>query len=164
MAGGSPWWRKLGLAVILCVAAGASRGEAVRLAIAGYDPVAYFTDAEPVAGKSDIEMVWHNARWRFASTQHRDMFAGDPEHYAPQYDGYCAMGAARGAEAHKDVVDPLAWAIVGGKLYLTHSPKALAKWRQDPAANISRADRDWPRVQKQTTVYDGYPNPAKAGR
>lgn len=45
-------------------------------------------------------------RWRFASGEHRDLFVKDPARYAPQYDGYCALGAADGAGAHKDSVDP----------------------------------------------------------
>jgi hypothetical protein len=34
------------------------------------------------------------------------MFAKDPDRYAPQYDGYCAMGAAIDAAAHKDTSIP----------------------------------------------------------
>jgi hypothetical protein len=154
-------WFSLALTVFLSFAVGSSRGDEARLAIGGYDAVAYFTDARPVPGRGEIEYVWHNARWRFASAAHREMFVHDPERYAPQYDGYCAMGAARGQEAHKDTVDPQAWAIVDGKLYLTHGPEALAKWRQNPAENIKNADRDWPNVKNQPVVYDGYPNVKK---
>jgi hypothetical protein len=40
-------------------------------------------------------------------------------------------------------VDPEAWAIVDGKLYLTYDKAGLAEWRQNQAANIARADRVW---------------------
>src|SRR5262249_914602 len=83
----------------------AAWGDEPRLSISGYDPVAYFTDERPVQGKAEFEYVWHRLRWRFASAEHRDLFAKDPQRYAPQYDGYCAMGAADAA-AHKDTVDP----------------------------------------------------------
>ena len=45
------------LASPLCcvLAAGPSRGEEARLAISGYDPVAYFTDGKPVPGQSEFE-------------------------------------------------------------------------------------------------------------
>ena len=50
----------------------------------------------PTAGRfrasADFEYLWHSSRWRFASSEHRDLFSKDPQHYAPQYDGYCAMG------------------------------------------------------------------------
>jgi enamine deaminase RidA (YjgF/YER057c/UK114 family) len=124
--------------------------EEARLSISGYDPVAYFTDGKPVPGVSDFEYVWHDARWRFASAAHRGLFVANPERYAPQYDGYCAMGASldKGA-AHKDTVDPNAWAIVDGKLYLTHTPRSLARWQQNAAENIKRADDQWSNVEHQ---------------
>lgn len=148
----------LAVAVFLPLSGRSSRAAEPQLVISGYDAVAYFTDGKPTPGTSAYEYVWHDARWRFASAAHRDLFAKDPEHYAPQYDGYCAMGAARGGKAHKDTVDPHAWAIVDGKLYLTHSPEALAKWQQNPHENIAHADRDWPSVKKQPMIYDGYPH------
>jgi enamine deaminase RidA (YjgF/YER057c/UK114 family) len=120
----------------------------MRLSISGYDPVAYFADGKPVPGVSEFEYVWHDARWRFASAAHRDLFIKDPERYAPQYDGYCAMGVAW-KEPHKDTIDPNAWAIVDGKLYLTHTTRSLDAWRQNAADNIKRADVNWSTVEDQ---------------
>src|ERR1700722_4823990 len=93
--------------------ASTARADEPRLSISGYDPVAYFTDGKPVPGKADLEYLWHSSRRRLAPSEHRDLFSKDPEPYAPQSDGYCAMGAAEiDAAAHKDPVDPEAWAIV----------------------------------------------------
>ena len=114
-----------------------------KVSISGYDPVAYFTDGKPVPGKTEFEYLWHKLRWRFANGEHRDLFAKDPDRYAPQYDGYCAMGAAAGQAAHKDTVDPEAWAIVDGKLYLTHRHQAMDDWRQNPTEYIKQADENW---------------------
>jgi enamine deaminase RidA (YjgF/YER057c/UK114 family) len=127
----------------------AAWGEEARLSISGYDPVAYFTDAKPVPGSSEFEYVWHDAQWRFASAAHRDLFVANPERYAPQYDGYCAMGASLEKGAHKDTVDPNAWAIVDGKLYLTHTTRSLARWQANAADNIKRADDNWSTVEHQ---------------
>src|SRR5690348_11004193 len=69
-----------------------ARGDEPRLSISGYDPVAYFTDGKAVPGKSEFEYLWHRLRWRFASSEHRELFVKDPDRYAPQYDGYCALG------------------------------------------------------------------------
>jgi enamine deaminase RidA (YjgF/YER057c/UK114 family)/YHS domain-containing protein len=123
-----------------------ARGDEPKLSISGYDPVAYFTDGKPVQGKSDFEYLWHKSRWRFASSEHRDLFSKDPQHYAPQYDGYCAMGVTNDAAAHKDTVDPEAWAIVDGKLYLVHNSYWLAQWREQAKEYIKRADADWQTV------------------
>jgi len=126
----------------------AAWGDETRLSISGYDPVAYFTDGKPVLGSSEFEYVWHDARWRFASAAHRDLFVKDPEQYAPQYDGYCAMGVAW-QQPHKDTVDPNAWAIVEGKLYLTHTSRSLAAWQEKAAENIKRGDQNWSTVEHQ---------------
>jgi enamine deaminase RidA (YjgF/YER057c/UK114 family) len=123
------------------------RGEEARMSISGYDPVAYFTDGKPVQGKSDLEYLWHRLRWRFASVSHRDLFVKDPDRYTPQYDGYCALGVSNDAAAHKDTVDPQAWAIVDGKLYLTHNQYWLQVWRQNAAEHIKQADQGWQAVK-----------------
>lgn len=139
------------LAVCWCFAALAAGAAESRLAISGYDPVAYFTDGKPTPGNSDYEYIWHNSRWRFASAEHRHLFAGDPERYAPQYDGYCAMGVTgvEVAAPHKDTVDPEAWTIVEGKLYLTHTKRSLELWREHAAENIKRAGEHWEFVKGQ---------------
>ena len=120
-----------------------ARSDEPRLSISGYDPVAYFTVGRPLQGKAEFEYVWRRSRWRFASGEHRDLFIRDPHRYAPQYDGYCAMGAADQAAAHKDTVDPEAWAIVDGKLYLVRTRYWLERWRERAGEYIRQADADW---------------------
>jgi len=124
-----------------------ARGDEPRLSINGYDPVAYFTDGKPVQGKPEFEYSWHRLRWRFASGEHRDLFTRDAKHYAPQYDGYCALGTSADGAAHKDTVDPEAWAIVDGKLYLTHNRYLLEVWRENAKEHIHQADQDWEAVK-----------------
>ncbi len=58
------------------------------VAIKGYDAVAYFTEGRAIKGKKQFEFKWQDARWRFATTANRDMFAENPEAYAPQYGGF----------------------------------------------------------------------------
>ena len=50
------------------------------------------------------------------------------------------------AAAHKDTVDPEAWAIVDGKLYLVHSSYWLEQWREKAKEYIKQADKDWQAV------------------
>jgi enamine deaminase RidA (YjgF/YER057c/UK114 family) len=120
-----------------------ARSEEPKLSISGYDPVAYFTDGKPVQGKAEIEYLWHKLRWRFANSEHREMFTKDPDHYAPQYDGYCAMGVSNDDAAHKDTVDPEAWAIVDDKLYLVHNQYWLGVWGEHSEEYIKRANASW---------------------
>jgi enamine deaminase RidA (YjgF/YER057c/UK114 family) len=133
-----------------------ARADEPSLSIGGYDPVAYFTDGRPIRGNAEFEYVWRKMRWRFSSTEHRDLFIKDPQRYAPQYDGYCAMGASIEGVAHKDTVDPEAWAIVDGKLYLVHSNYWLGQWRTKAREYIKQADSDW-------AIVANLPNPVTVG-
>jgi len=58
------------------------------VAIKGYDTVAYHTEGRAVKGKSKFSHKWNDAKWYFSSAANKDLFAADPERYAPQYGGY----------------------------------------------------------------------------
>ena len=72
------------------------------VAIKGYDPVAYFTDRRPIKGMPEFKYVWKSAQWRFAGSDHLEMFKKDPEKYAPRYGGYCAYAVSQGRTADID--------------------------------------------------------------
>jgi YHS domain-containing protein len=112
-------------------------------AVGGYDPVAYFTDGQPVAGKRDITFSWKGVTWRFASEKNRDLFKAKPEAYAPQYGGYCAWAVSQGYTAKGD---PNHWKIVDGKLYLNYDGRVQKTWEKDVPGNIAAGDRNWPKV------------------
>ncbi|MBE0533235.1 MAG: YHS domain-containing protein [Rhodospirillales bacterium] len=113
-------------------------------AIRGYDPVAYFTDGKPVPGKAEFSHEWMGVTWRFASAEHRDAFAAEPEKFAPQYGGFCAWAVSEGYTAE---IDPAAWRIEGDKLYLNYSQSVQSRWAQDIPGNIGKADKNWPDIK-----------------
>lgn len=111
------------------------------VAIQGYDTVAYFTDGKAVPGSNEFEYYWDDAIWRFASAEHRDLFAADPDKYMPQYGGYCAGGMAMGVSVP---ANPTNWTIVDGKLYMMSGGAVdLADFQQHAGENITSADRHW---------------------
>jgi YHS domain-containing protein len=112
-------------------------------AIRGYDPVAYHRELRPVEGTSQFTHEWKGATWRFSSAANRDLFKANPEKYAPQYGGYCAFGVANGYAVS---IDPEAWAVVEGKLYLNYSKSVQADWKKDVPGFIRKADANWPKV------------------
>lgn len=111
-----------------------------RLAIKGYDPVAYFVDAKAVEGSATYKTEYQGAIYHFASAKNLDMFKDSPAKYAPQYGGYCAFGVT---QDKKYDVDPQAWAIVDGKLYLNLNARAQRVWDKDRNGNINIADANW---------------------
>jgi YHS domain-containing protein len=109
-------------------------------AIDGYDPVSYFTDGAAQRGSPDITAEWNGATWRFTSVGNRDAFKDDPEKYAPQYGGFCALGMAHGGDVP---TNPEAWTIWEGKLYLNMIKEVSVTWRYNPDKLIERADVKW---------------------
>lgn len=117
------------------------------LAIRGTDPVAYFAEGAAISGRPEFAYSWRNATWQFASAENRDLFAANPEQYAPQYGGFCAWAVSEGYTAS---IDPEAWRIVDGRLYLNYSQGVQRQWEQDIPGNISRADENWPGVLSES--------------
>ena len=142
---------KLAFAAILAaglIAGPAFAGGAVNktlfgTALDGYDSVAYHTLDRPVEGSRQFSYEWRGATWRFVSAKHRDLFAADPVRYAPAYGGYCAYGMVQGAKID---IDPSAWRIVNGKLYLNANKAVQRTWLQNISGYITRADEHWQRL------------------
>ena len=106
-----------------------------KVAIKGYDPVAYFTEGKPVKGDPAISHEWDEARYLFANSRNRATFAAAPDKYAPQFAGLCATGLAFGQKVE---ADPQAWKIVDGRLYLFSSIPAKEVADKDPGV-LARA-------------------------
>ena len=86
-----------------------------RLALKGYDPVAYFTEKRPMVGSPQYQYEWDGALYRFASAKHLDLFKGNPDRYLPQYNNWCAASVAKGQKVYGN---PEWWLVVDGRLYL----------------------------------------------
>ena len=110
-------------------------------AIRGYDPVAYHLDGKAVRGREDIVHDWQGAEWHFASERNRELFAADPDAYAPRYGGFCAFGTSRGYQVS---TQPEAFSIVDGVLYLNYSLAVQETWNKDQPGYIGKADEHWP--------------------
>jgi YHS domain-containing protein len=121
------------------------------LAIDGYDPVAYFTEQKPVKGSSEFRTDHHGSIFQFMSAAHREAFVADPSKYVPQYGGYCAYGMAKG---YKATIDPAAFTVIHGQLYLNYSETIRSRWVTDIQGYIQKADTNWPEVQQSTRVQE----------
>jgi YHS domain-containing protein len=144
MGNGSVRAGMLAIVTMLAFATMPSRGAEPSLSIGGYDPVAYFTEGRATVGDPAYEYVWDDARYRFASPAHRELFKTRPERYAPQFPGYCAMSLADGAKVEPN---PENWLISGGKLYLFGKSIGPQKFSVNFDENVARANENWRRVQ-----------------
>ena len=99
------FYRFVSVAVVLLVAMGLTLGAAQvsgqtkplvnadtnGVGLHGFDAVAYFTDGKAVKGDPQYHSKYDGATYYFRSGDNKAAFDKEPERYAPQYGGYCAM-------------------------------------------------------------------------
>ena len=121
------------------------------VAIMGYDTVAYFTDGKAVKGSEKLSYEWLGTPWHFSSKEHQEMFMSEPVKYAPQYGGYCA-GEVAGSGSVTVNVDPEAFKIIDGKLYLIYDPGNAAAFADNAKELVPKATANWPIVKAKLEV------------
>lgn len=110
------------------------------LALSGFDPVAYFTNAKPLMGRGDLELSFAGATWRFRNEGNRAAFAENPEVYLPMFGGYDPVAVTRGRATPGH---PQIWLISGERLYLFYNPEAREAFSADPETMAAEAARKW---------------------
>lgn len=115
------------------------------IALYGYDPVSYFVDGKPKAGRAEFEYGWGGAIWRFATAANREAFVAEPQVYAPLFDGYDAAAVAQGRIVESN---PQAFAILSGRLYFFHSDVSRLAFLSD-AALRRKSEQAWPDAVRQ---------------
>lgn len=119
------------------------------VAIAGYDPVAYFPEGGSSAKKGDMAVTttYKGATYRFVSTENRDRFLADPAKYEPAHGGWCSWAMKEGDKVD---VDPASFIVKEGRLFLFYKGwlgDTRAKWlKEDHAAEAKLADSEWKKV------------------
>jgi YHS domain-containing protein len=115
-----------------------------RVALKGYDPVSYFTEGHPEQGSADYQAAYDDATYWFKNAEHRALFVADPDHYAPQFRGYCTVTLSHGS---KYEADPQAWVIADGKLYVFGSKQAIPIFKAQTAGIVEKATDNWVKLR-----------------
>lgn len=118
--------------------------QAENLAVKGYDVVAYFTLSTPTEGQSQFQTDYQGKTYQFANQAHLALFQAEPAKYVPEYGGYCAFAMSKGQKAP---IDPTAWRIVDGKLYLNYNQRVQEMWVADIPGHIQAADGHWQKLK-----------------
>jgi len=118
-----------------------------KVAIQGYDPVAYFKQAKAIKGKKEFAAAFEGVNYYFSSKGNREAFLKTPSAYEPQYGGWCAF--AMGDSGEKVEVNPETFKIIEGKLYLFYNAyftNTLKSWNKDQSNLKTKADRNWKKI------------------
>ena len=119
---------------------------ASKIAVSGYDPVAFFAESKAVNGSPFISADYQSATYFFATEEHKKLFAENPTKYTPQFGGYCAYGVSLGKLFPVDINT---WQVRDGKLYLNLNAGVLKKFNADLIGNVAKADQYWPELVKK---------------
>lgn len=115
-----------------------------KVAVAGYDVVAYFTEGKPKKGKAEFAVYVQGVTYYFSSNSNKELFKKNPAQYEPQYGGWCAY--AMGNDGSKVEVDPETFKILNAKLYLFYNKyftNTLKSWNKDEGRLMKSADANW---------------------
>ncbi len=152
------------LAMSVSAWAGPQFIDSSKFAVSGYDTVSYFDlaqsavgspQASPLPGKASISAEYNGAKFAFATEENRKRFLADPRKFAPQYDGHCAFGVAKGGKVPGN---PKLWRIVDGKLYLNIKDTVVVQWEENIPGNIKTAQKNWKKLEKKSASTAPIPN------
>jgi peroxiredoxin/YHS domain-containing protein len=135
-------------------------GSKDRLAIAGYDPVAYFPEGggKPKEGSASITLDHNGAVYRFASAESKAKFEENPAKYEPAYGGWCAWAMLDGEKVE---VDPDSFIVKDGRLFLFYDgffADTRAKWsKNNHVQQAAKADVKWRSISGEMARHGGMP-------
>ncbi len=115
-----------------------------KVALQGYDPVAYFKQNKPTKGKKELSASYEGVIYYFSTQANKDAFSKNPASFEPQYGGWCAF--AMGDYNEKVEVNPETFKILDGKLYLFYNAyfnNTLKSWNKNEAVLKKKADANW---------------------
>lgn len=133
-------------------------------AVSGYDVVSYFdlpqsvigqAQQSPLTGSASITAEYNGAVFAFATEENRSRFLADPAAFAPQYDGHCAYGVAKGGKVPGN---PTLWRIVDDKLYLNITQNVVGFWEEDIPGNLQKSEANWVGIEGAAASSSRIPN------
>ncbi|OXB22792.1 YHS domain protein [Flavobacterium tructae] len=120
-----------------------------KVAIQGYDPVAYFSPGKAIKGKNELSVSYQGVIYKFSSNENKQEFLKNPSKYEPQYGGWCAY--ALGSSGEKVEINPETFKIIDGKLYLFYNAyfnNTLKSWNKNQTNLKTQADENWKKINR----------------
>ena len=117
-----------------------------KVALKGYDPVAYLRKNQALKGRKEISAQHRGVTYWFASEENRKVFLESPEKYLPTYGGWCATAMAKGEKVE---IDPANFKVTQGRLFLFYKGlwgNARKDWDKEEAGLTAKADANWKRI------------------
>ncbi len=117
-----------------------------KIALQGYDPVAFHTAGKAVKGNPAILAENSGYKFAFSSEENRTAFEKQPEKYMPAFGGYCAFGVSIGVLFPVEIDT---WEIVDGRLVLQYTNEIKQMFEENKAENLRKANENWARMEPE---------------
>lgn len=117
-----------------------------KIALQGYDPVAFHTVNMAVKGSPSILSEYCGYKFAFASEENKAAFEEQSEEYLPAYGGYCAFGISIGVLFPVEIDT---WEIIDGRLVLQYTTAVKQMFKEDRAENLRKADENWAKMEPE---------------
>ncbi len=117
-----------------------------KLALQGFDPVAYMAQGKAVKGSKENSAAHAGVTYWFSSAQNKALFVASPMKYLPTYGGWCATAMAKGEKVE---IDPQNFKVTNGRLFLFYKGlwgNARKDWDKDEPAQTTKADSSWKKI------------------
>lgn len=118
-----------------------------KLAIQGYDPVAYIEQKKAVKGKKEFAVNVNGAIYYTSSAKNKELLVKNASKYEPAYGGWCAF--AMGDYGEKVEINPTTFKVIDGKTYLFYNKfftNTLSSWNKNEATLKKNADQNWKKL------------------
>lgn len=115
-----------------------------KIALQGYDPVAFHTIGKAVKGNPAISAEYRGYKYLFSSEANKAVFEERTEKYLPAYGGYCAYGVSLGVLFPVEVDT---WEVIDGRLVLQYSLEIKHKFEEEKAENTRKANDNWLKME-----------------
>ncbi|APG24528.1 YHS domain-containing (seleno)protein [Syntrophotalea acetylenica] len=117
-----------------------------KIALQGYDPVAFHTAGKAVKGNPAILAENSGYKFAFSSEENRTAFEKQPEKYMPAFGGYCAFGVSIGVLFPVEIDT---WEIIDGRLVLQYTNEVKQMFEENKAENLRKANENWARMEPE---------------
>lgn len=123
-----------------------------KLAISGYDPVAYFPEGGGKAkkGSKRFEHTHKGVTYRFTSQANLELFKKAPDRYEPAHGAWCSWAMASGGKTEPN---PKNFIVKNDRLFLFYDglfANTRTDWlKGDHDELAEKADREWKKMSRE---------------
>ena len=115
-----------------------------KIALQGYDPVAFHTVGQAVKGNPAILAEYDGYKFTFCSAENQAAFEKQAPKYLPAFGGYCAFGVSIGVLFPVEIDT---WEIIDGSLVLQYNADVKQMFAANKAENIRKANDNWAKME-----------------